>query len=214
VIEPPPGDDEATGEWRDEDPRWDDEAATRRFGPAPPPPDLDRPPLRRWGRRGWIAVAGVVAVGSVGGAAKLHSPDTGRPSATTGGGGSWPGVDAEPDTAPATAPVELDPIRLGAPPEVELPDGRRFAIGAPGDWLVVGDWDCDGEASPAIYRPSTGVVYEFRRWATDGPLESATAWRTGVVAGTPVVETAAPAGRSRSCDHLTVQPDPPPPTGR
>ncbi|MYK75737.1 MAG: hypothetical protein F4016_02235, partial [Acidimicrobiaceae bacterium] len=33
--------------------------------------------------------------------------------------------------------------------------GRRYAIGATGDFVEVGDWDCDGQATAAIVRPST-----------------------------------------------------------
>jgi len=43
-------------------------------------------------------------------------------------------------------------------------DGRRYAIGAEGDLVVIGDWDCDGVATPAIARPGTGQVAMFDRW--------------------------------------------------
>ena len=47
-------------------------------------------------------------------------------------------------------------------------DGRRYAIGAEGDLVVLGDWDCDGEATPAIARTSTGHVVLFDRWPPPG----------------------------------------------
>ena len=43
-------------------------------------------------------------------------------------------------------------------------DGRRYAIGTEGDLVVIGDWDCDGVATPAIARPGTGPVAMFDRW--------------------------------------------------
>lgn len=47
-------------------------------------------------------------------------------------------------------------------------DGRRYAIGSEGDLVVIGDWDCDGEATPAIARPDTGQVVLFDRWPSPG----------------------------------------------
>lgn len=47
---------------------------------------------------------------------------------------------------------------------------RRFRLGSDSDVVAVGDWDCDGVATPAVLRPATGAVHVFDRWATeDGP---------------------------------------------
>jgi hypothetical protein len=35
----------------------------------------------------------------------------------------------------------------------------RFYYGNPGDVALMGDWNCDGEDSPAMYRPSNGFMY-------------------------------------------------------
>ncbi|MCB1247018.1 MAG: right-handed parallel beta-helix repeat-containing protein [Acidimicrobiia bacterium] len=35
----------------------------------------------------------------------------------------------------------------------------RFYYGNPGDRPLMGDWDCDGEQTPGMYRRSTGLVY-------------------------------------------------------
>ena len=35
---------------------------------------------------------------------------------------------------------------------------RAFRVGEAGDRVLLGDWDCDGVASPAVYRPATGEV--------------------------------------------------------
>ena len=42
--------------------------------------------------------------------------------------------------------------------------GRLYGVGAPGDFVETGDWDCDGEPTPAIVRPSTGDVVLFDAW--------------------------------------------------
>ncbi|MBT8203245.1 MAG: hypothetical protein KJO87_08075, partial [Acidimicrobiia bacterium] len=36
---------------------------------------------------------------------------------------------------------------------------RSFFYGVPGDLPLLGDWDCDGEDTVGMYRPSTGFVY-------------------------------------------------------
>ena len=62
-------------------------------------------------------------------------------------------------------------------PEV-LPDGtttmvlriplggseKRIALGEPGDQVVLGDWDCDGVDTPALYRQAAGEVQYFDVW--------------------------------------------------
>ena len=35
----------------------------------------------------------------------------------------------------------------------------RFFYGSPGDLPFVGDWDCDGDETPGLYRQSEGFVY-------------------------------------------------------
>jgi hypothetical protein len=42
---------------------------------------------------------------------------------------------------------------------------HRFEIGQPGDVVVLGDWDCDGGATPAVLRLETGEVFVFSAWA-------------------------------------------------
>ena len=71
------------------------------------------------------------------------------------------------------APAAPAPAAVGAPDEVGLfdpasgrwhlryPDGRitSFYFGVPGDTPLLGDWDCDGIDTVALYRESTGLVY-------------------------------------------------------
>jgi hypothetical protein len=69
-----------------------------------------------------------------------------------------------------TAPVAttLATTTTLAPPAVGAPtlinQGRRYAIGQPGDVAVVGDWDCDGTDTPALLRPATGEIAVFSDW--------------------------------------------------
>ncbi len=91
-------------------------------------------------------------------------------------------------TAGSTSPKFPSPRRSVCPPvtgtAVKLGDGcaqavqvhdtavqigsARFRIGRPGDRVAVGDWDCDGQATPAIVRPATGEVFLFTSWAGEG----------------------------------------------
>ncbi len=73
---------------------------------------------------------------------------------------------------------------------------RRYRFGSEGDVVAVGDWDCDGSATPAVLRPATGAVHVFDEWATDGEPTTATAW--GDVTG---ALTFAPSGQKTSQDR-------------
>jgi len=50
--------------------------------------------------------------------------------------------------------------------------GRRYGIGAEGDSVVVGDWNCDGESTPALLQHSTGIVAVFDSWPEPGQRQS------------------------------------------
>ncbi len=51
-------------------------------------------------------------------------------------------------------------------------DGRRYGLGTSDDLAVVGDWNCDGQATPAMLQRSTGVVAVFDAWPEPGgPIE-------------------------------------------
>jgi hypothetical protein len=87
---------------------------------------------------------------------------------------------------------------------VSRPGGRppdRFALGEPGDVLLLGHWHCAGAATPALYRPATGEVFYFSQWAKPGhDLSPSQADRTEVVDGTPKVVSAPGA----VCDKVSV----------
>ena len=77
-------------------------------------------------------------------------------------------------SARAASPGEADGARVwpGEPVEVVGNEvrsgGHRWSVGAPGDLVAVGDWDCDGTTTPALVRPSTGRLHVFAEWAVDG----------------------------------------------
>jgi hypothetical protein len=68
---------------------------------------------------------------------------------------------ADPDGDGCLSPVTID----GGVVEV---DGVRYGVGAPGDAIAIGDWDCDGSATVAAVRPTTGEVFVFDGWAAPG----------------------------------------------
>jgi hypothetical protein len=55
--------------------------------------------------------------------------------------------------------VEGNEVRVGE---------RRWRVGNEGDVVVVGDWDCDGRATPAVLRPASGRLSVFDEWADVG----------------------------------------------
>lgn len=134
---------------------------TRTFGPRPPRPPAApalthrRPPAVRRLVFSAAAAAGVAVVVAL--AAVL--PGGRRPAAAP--------VTATTAPAPPSRPVSWE----GNVAEVE---GTRYEMGLPGDVLLLGDWNCDGTPTPALYRPSTGRVYRFDAWATAGREVAAT----------------------------------------
>ena len=77
-------------------------------------------------------------------------------------------------SAGGTGPAEVDVDGDGCPETVTVAGGivtvgdRRYRVGLRGDVVAVGDWDCDGRATVAALRPSTGEVFDFHDWATSG----------------------------------------------
>ena len=72
-----------------------------------------------------------------------------------------------------------------------------FSLGEQHDQILIGDWDCDGAATPALYRARTGTVYEYDRWP----------WKSAAIR--PTARKAVSEGTARlvsrgSCDHLEV----------
>ncbi|MGI9611145.1 MAG: PASTA domain-containing protein [Acidimicrobiia bacterium] len=66
---------------------------------------------------------------------------------------------------PAAAEPERHGVGLFDPAsgrwELRSLAGQRhtFYFGLPGDYPLIGDWDCDGDETPGVYRQSDGAVY-------------------------------------------------------
>ncbi|HZA76667.1 MAG TPA: serine/threonine-protein kinase [Acidimicrobiales bacterium] len=153
--------------------------ATRTFGPRPPRREPEVAP-RRWGRRIPASAAVVLAAAGllfvVRGLVSSDDSDDGGEAI-----GACPDVE-EPVAGPAALVVAGDPEGDGCPTTgVYQPedvggtermiltitidgDSQRIAIGAPGDQLVLGDWDCDGTDTPGLYRAAAGEVQYFDVW--------------------------------------------------
>lgn len=160
-------------------------APTRPFGPRPPRLAGAASPAPRQGPRRRrllvtaIATAGVLAVAVAVGAG------LGRP--------------ARPSMAGTPAP-DASRVVAGSQPVVEH-GGHRYGLGRGGDVALVGDWDCDGAPTPALYRPSTGEAFVFGAWATAGNPTRAVSTgrhRRGGVASV--------AKGPNGCDRLSVVP--------
>ncbi|MCU1356192.1 MAG: serine/threonine protein kinase [Acidimicrobiales bacterium] len=113
-----------------------------------------------------------------------------------------PRADVEGDGCPEAVHIAGSTIQVGS---------RRFAAGEPHDLIAVGDWDCNGTATPAVIRPATGEVFVFARWATSSrPVTMApTAVVVGVRAPTDRTPHRCGPLRVRRDDGTTeaVQPD-------
>jgi hypothetical protein len=125
----------------------------RRLGPGPRPG-------RRMALLAGVGSAGVLAVLAV--AARTDRPhDDAAPPAA-----------GPPSTAPTAPPAPT--VTPPSPPTTVAGDGTlrvdgiAYRVGAAGDTVVVGDWNCDGTDTPAVFRPSTGSVFAYDAWATEG----------------------------------------------
>lgn len=107
--------------------------------------------------------------------------------------------------APVTSPMTADADGDGCPSAVTWTgnvlevEGRRYQLGRPGDRLLLGDWDCDGRDTPALYRPA-GEVFYFDAWAEDDQVLPATSRGGEVSDGTPEV-----VHDGNGCDRLVVR---------
>lgn len=63
----------------------------------------------------------------------------------------------------------LVPVAGVDAPATLIHGGATFTVGRAGDRVLVGDWDGDGQATPAVVRIANGRVYRWDSWPTDGP---------------------------------------------
>ena len=68
-------------------------------------------------------------------------------------------ADVDGDGCPEPVAIEGGIVEVG---------GVRYEVGVAGDDVAVGDWDCDGRATPALLRSATGEVFVFPAWAEPG----------------------------------------------
>lgn len=163
-----------------------------------------RRPSSRSVRQHVRVVAGLLAAMALPGVVvlALQAPDDdGRqPDAVVGG----PTVDGP--TTPHSERLDTDgdgrdeSVRIAdGRVEVETADGQEvYEVGGAGDQILVGDWDCDGVATPLLYRPDRGLVHRYDAWPTVGDPQR------------PVTEDAAVGGTAHRrdtgrCDVLVVR---------
>lgn len=202
-------------------------SGTRHFGPRPtPPPTRAAPEDTR--RRTWLVLA-AIAVALVPVVALVALPrlaggeDPARPAPVRTTDGAVTPAAAAPPCADAVEPAERPGVRVLAGDltgagcstwvtwsagVLEVPRGAaepadRFRMGEEGDLPVLGDWDCDGADTPAVYRPATGEVFVFDGFAGEGgELTSRPGYPTGRRDGRPVTRDVDGDG----CDEVVVTP--------
>ncbi|MGH9209965.1 MAG: serine/threonine-protein kinase [Acidimicrobiales bacterium] len=160
-------------------PADDPTRGTRTFGPRPPRPE-PRLPVRRYR----LPTAFFVVLVLAGALYLIRGPL--RPE-DDDGGGQDPGQECagqeQPDVGPDAQVVSGDPegngcVVYGVYEERTLEGGerrmlltievgeleKRIVVGDAGDRLFLGDWDCDGDDTPGIYRRTNGEVQYFNVW--------------------------------------------------
>jgi hypothetical protein len=86
-------------------------------------------------------------------------PPASAPAPAVSRCGLGAGVDITGDGCPDHVAVRGNVVEVG---------DARFTAGQPGDRVALGDWDCDGTATPAVLRPMTGEVFVFATWPGAG----------------------------------------------
>ena len=192
------------------------EPPTRSFGPRPParsaPPE-QRPPWRRI-----AAVAAALIVGPSLVVGLWRSGQTPAPAVASAmttaqlpaARPPCPGVPAVPSGDSVQQGDLLGQgcvswVRIrGAVVEAAVPGRSRLVrvrVGRRTDQVLLGDWDCNGSDTVAVYRPATGEVFEFGSWPRSrGGLTSESGVATGFDSGVAVVTS------TNGCDRVTVKP--------
>jgi eukaryotic-like serine/threonine-protein kinase len=166
------------------------------------------------GGAAWFLAPAVIGHGSPGHDAPPNAENIAVDANAAAAGG---GADAVPHGCPpvgvdATTAESIDQIGDidgdGCPEGISIADGvievagEKWAIGEPGDDIVLGDWNCDGALTPAAYRRATGEVFVFAGWAERGhPLTAEAAGR--VEGGVALEAVASPVG-DRAGEHAAT----------
>jgi hypothetical protein len=159
---------------------------TGRHPPRPAPRPSPARAVRSFRRHAVLAtIVGILALGGTAGAWALLGGASGESDpgyGTTSDAGRGGSAECAPEPAAAAAPgsavqttYEVDISGDGCPEQavvtadgvVEI-GGERWAVGEPGDIVALGDWDCNGASTPALYRQASGDVFVFTEWADDG----------------------------------------------
>jgi hypothetical protein len=102
------------------------------------------------------------------------------------------------DTTTTSAPR---PMRIWpATPATVTGAGSTWTFGETGDVVVLGDWDCDGVATPALLRPPSGAIWVVDAWPAADELRPR-------LASTIPGATAAVVEADGACDVLVVGTD-------
>ena len=91
-------------------------------------------------------------------------PSTGPAAPTTGTTATTTGTTttgSSTTSTTATTSSTTAPVRADTDGTVEV-GGVRYAIGRPGDLVLVGDWGCASRPIATVLRPDTGEVFVFR----------------------------------------------------
>ena len=132
---------------------------------------------RRWQRRTVVSFV-LLGLGTVAAVAVPGAPSEDPTIAAV--------TDRGTVAAAARPPAALVTTAAAVPPTVVLED-RTYRAGLPGDRVVVGDWDCDGDRTVRMLRPGTGELFEFGQpdptgAPTSAQLRSVHLWAVDLVA--------------------------------
>ena len=129
---------------------------------------------------GLVVAAVALVVASAGPRRPVPAPDDlAHPRVPAEAGGRWV-VDVDGDGRRESvrrhgALLLVEPPRRDGPSDT-VPEERAYRVGTSSDQVLLGDWDGDGAASPALYRPGTGEVVYVRRFPGEVG-EHLAAWR-------------------------------------
>ncbi|MDP1821331.1 MAG: hypothetical protein Q8K58_15740 [Acidimicrobiales bacterium] len=149
-------------------------------GAAPAPRTLVPPPPRptRWRSPLLVGLSALILLAGLAGV-RRSPPARGHQAAAAPSSPATTLPEPPPcialDGAPAGPPD--CPLDIRVEKHVATVDGRRHVLGARGDLVAVGDWDCDGEPTAATLRPATGEVLVFARFEPDADVRVTLAQR-------------------------------------